>query len=185
MVKFHWAIAVVKLTGERCTVRPWRAEDVEALVSHANNINVAKQLRDRFPYPYTRTNAIAFLKHSVAVDPPTNFAIDVADEAVGGIGFVAGSDVERYSAEVGYWLGELHWGRGIATEALQLVTTHAFDRFNLLRLFALPFADNTGSARVLEKAGYVLEGILKASCVKYGQPRDQVLYARINPKWKI
>lgn len=170
--------------GERCTLRPWRSDDADALLSHANNISVAKQLRDRFPHPYTRTNAIAFLKHCVSVDPPTNFAIQVGAEAVGGIGFVPGNDIERYSAEIGYWLGEQHWGRGIATEALVLATTHAFDRFNLLRLFALPFADNLGSLRVLEKAGYVREGILKASCVKYGHPRDQALYARINSAWQ-
>ena len=174
----------MNLKGERCTVRPWRTDDVDALARHANSINVAKQLRDRFPNPYTRANAVAFLKHCVSVEPPTSFAIEVPEGAVGGIGFVPGSDVERYSAEVGYWLGELYWGRGIATEALNLVTTHAFERFNLLRLFALPFADNLASARVLEKSGYVREGILSSSCVKYGQPRDQALYARINPTWK-
>jgi RimJ/RimL family protein N-acetyltransferase len=159
-------------------------EDADALVRHANNINVARQLRDRFPHPYSRANAQAFLNSATAVAEPSNLAIEVEGEAAGAIGYVAGTDIERYTAEIGYWLGERHWGRGIVTEALQLVTAHVFTQMNLLRLFALPFADNLGSARVLEKAGYVREAILRSSSVKYGEARDQALYARINPEWR-
>jgi [ribosomal protein S5]-alanine N-acetyltransferase len=159
-------------------------EDAESVVRHANNINVARQLRDRFPNPYTRANASAFLKATLSAPEPSNLAIDVDGEAIGAIGYVPGADVERFSAEIGYWLGESYWGRGIATEALLLVTAHVFDAFNMLRLFALPFADNTGSIRVLEKAGYVREAVLRSSSVKYGQPRDQLLYARVNGNWR-
>lgn len=159
-------------------------DDAEALVRHANNINVARQLRDRFPHPYTRANASAFLKAATSAPEASNLAIDVDSEAVGAIGYVVGVDVERYSAEIGYWLGEAHWRRGIATEALRLVTEHVFDSMNLLRLFALPFADNAGSIRVLEKAGYRREAVLRSSSVKYGQPRDQLLYARVNEQWR-
>jgi RimJ/RimL family protein N-acetyltransferase len=159
-------------------------EDAAAVVREANNINVARQLRDRFPHPYTRENASAFLKAATNAAETSNLAIEVSGEAAGAIGYVPGVDVERYSAEIGYWLGESHWGQGIATEALQLVTEHVFSTVNMLRLFALPFADNTGSMRVLEKAGYVREAILRASSVKYGQPRDQALYARINARWR-
>lgn len=165
-------------------VRSWRMEDAEAVVRQANNINVARQLRDRFPHPYTRENANAFLKAATTAAETSNLAIEVDGEAAGAIGYVPGIDVERYSAEIGYWLGELHWGHGIATEALLLVTDHVFSTINLLRLFALPFADNTGSMRVLEKAGYVREAILRSSSVKYGQPRDQALYAKINTRWR-
>jgi ribosomal-protein-alanine N-acetyltransferase len=156
--------------------------DADAVVRHANNVNVARQLRDRFPHPYSRANAQAFLKMSAS--DTTNLAIEVGGEAVGAIGYVVGTDVERFSAEIGYWLGEAHWGRGIATEALVLVSDHVFRTANLLRLFAVPFADNQGSIRVLEKAGYVREAILRSSSVKYGAPRDQALYARVNPEWK-
>lgn len=173
------------LRGLRCFVRPWRLGDADALVRHANNLEVARQLRDRFPHPYSRANAMAFLKHATQDADPMNLAIDVRGEAVGGIGFVPGTDVERFSAEIGYWLGEAHWGRGIATEALTLVTDDVFGRRNMLRLFALPFAGNLGSTRVLEKAGYAREGILRASAVKFGQPRDQAIYARINPDWRL
>jgi ribosomal-protein-alanine N-acetyltransferase len=172
------------LQGSLCVVRPWRAADVDSLVRHANNINIARQLRDRFPHPYTRADGIAFLKHASQDQDPTNLAIDVNGEAVGGIGYVAGTDVERYSAEIGYWLGEPHWGRGIVAEALALVTGDIFDRLNMLRLFALPFADNLASRRVLEKAGYVCEAIMRSASVKYGRSRDQALYAKINEGWR-
>jgi [ribosomal protein S5]-alanine N-acetyltransferase len=175
--------ALLRLEGDRGLLRRWTKSDVPSLVHHANNLNVAKHLRDRFPHPYTRAHAFAFLTHAVAADSPTNLAIEVGGAAVGGIGYVRGSDVERYSAEVGYWLGEEYWGRGIVTEALQMLTRYLLAEAQLLRLFALPLADNAGSVRVLEKAGYEREGLLRASCVKYGERRDQLLYARINPQW--
>ena len=175
--------SLLRLEGGRCLLRTWSKSDAPSLVRHANNLNVAKHLRDRFPHPYTRAHAFAFLTHAFAADSPTNLAIEVGGAAVGGIGYVRGSDVERYSAEVGYWLGEECWGRGIVTEALQMFTCHLFSEVRLLRLFALPLADNLGSVRVLEKAGYEREGLLRASCVKYGERRDQLMYARINPQW--
>lgn len=172
------------LQGVRCSLRPWRKTDAESLVRHANNVNVAKYLRDRFPHPYTDKDARLFLKHATSIGDTTNLAIEVAGEAVGAVGFVPGRDIERFSAEIGYWLGEELWGGGIVTEALALVTEHAFTELNYLRLFALPFADNPASVRVLEKAGYVKEAVLRASSVKYGVPKDQLLYARINTAWK-
>lgn len=174
----------MRLEGNRCVVRAWTTKDAEALTRHANNINVARQLRDRFPHPYTIDAARAFIDYASSAEPRTNLAIQVDHEAVGGIGFVPGMDVERYSAEVGYWLSERYWGRGITTEALMLVTEYAFARLNLLRLFALPFADNVASMRVLEKAGYSREGTLRYSSVKYGSPRDQAIFARINERWE-
>ena len=92
-------------------------------------------------------------------------------------------DVERVSAEIGYWLGEPFWGQGITVEAVRLVSDYAFHTCNMLRMFALPFADNAQSIRVLEKAGYTLEALLRSSSVKNGVPRDQALYALVNPFW--
>jgi RimJ/RimL family protein N-acetyltransferase len=172
------------LLGERCLVRPWRMTDADALARHADDPEVARQLRDRFPHPYTRDHADTFLQIATGERPPGNFAIVVDGEAAGGLGFVPGSDVERYSAEIGYWLGTRYWGRGIVTEALKLVTAYAFESRNLLRMYALPFAENAASIRVLEKAGYTREGVLRSSSVKFGQPRDQVVYAAINPAWR-
>jgi RimJ/RimL family protein N-acetyltransferase len=112
------------------------------------------------------------------------FAMVVEGEAVGGIGFFPGADVERFSAEIGYWLAEPYWGRGITVEAIQLLTKYAFEQCHMLRLFALPFADNQQSLRVLEKAGFTREATLRSSSVKYGQVRDQALYALINDRWR-
>jgi RimJ/RimL family protein N-acetyltransferase len=173
----------MQLEGRLCTVRPWHAADAAALVRYANNPNVARQLRDRFPHPYTLRDAKAFIHSSAGVQPVTSFAIVVVNEPSGGIGISAGYDVERFSAEIGYWLGEPFWGRGIAAEAVRLVSAYAFDECHLLRLFALPFADNRQSRRVLEKAGYTCEGTLKSSAVKGGVARDQALYAAVNPAW--
>ena len=172
------------LRGRTCTVRRWHADDEPSLVRHANNLNVAKHLRDRFPHPYTARDAHQFLRSLPAGGPHTNFAIEVDGEAAGGLGYVQGTDVERFSAEVGYWLGEACWGRGVVSEALTLFSDHAFSDLELLRLYALPFADNAASIRVLEKAGYSLEGILRSSCVKYGVPRDQALYAKVSRGWR-
>jgi len=172
------------LIGQHATLRPWRQADAPSLVKYANNPNVARQLRDRFPHPYTAADARNFIQSFAQARPVTTFAITVADEAVGGAGFSPGADVERYSAEVGYWLGEPFWGRGLTAEAVQLLSAYAFNTCSMLRLFALPFADNAQSIRVLEKAGYTREAILRASSVKEGAVRDQALYALVNQNWR-
>ena len=164
-----------------CTLRSWRASDVPSLVRHANNRKIWLNLRDRFPHPYTPRDGRAFIRMARGMTPESLFAIAVGDEAIGGIGFVPQTDVERVSCEVGYWLGESFWGRGIATEALVAVTQYAIETHGFTRAFALPFAENAGSVRVLEKAGYVLEARLKRSAIKDGQIRDQLQYAFIVP----
>jgi len=164
-----------------CTIRSWQVSDAESLHRHADNRNVSKQLRDRFPYPYGIEQARLFLDFIARQPTPTVWAIDVDGEAVGGIGIEPDTDVERVSAEIGYWLGERFWGRGIATEALKAVTAEAFTRFDLTRLYAVPFADHTASVRVLEKAGYVREGHLRRSAIKDGKVRDQFLFAAYKP----
>lgn len=167
------------LTLETCEVRSWRATDVESLVRHANNRKIWVNLRDRFPHPYTRSDGRAFIRTARKMRPETFFAIAVDDAAVGGIGFMLQGDVERVSAEVGFWLGEALWGRGIATEALGAVTRYALERHHLTRLFAVPFASNAASCRVLEKAGYILEARLHRSAIKDGAIVDQLQYGFI------
>jgi RimJ/RimL family protein N-acetyltransferase len=169
----------VELTLKSCSVRSWDWRDRDAIVKHANNRNVWINLRDRFPHPYTVNDARRWLEMVVDQKPETNFAIAVADEAVGGIGLTVQHDVARRSAEIGYWLGEEFWGRGIATEALVAVTDHAFSNYDVCRLYAHVFDWNRGSARVLEKAGYVFEGRLKKSVTKDRQTIDQLMYAMI------
>ena len=166
-----------KLNG--CEVRSWKLSDVESLARHANNRSIWLNLRDAFPHPYAKKDARAFLTAVADRTPETMFAIAVDGEAVGGIGFVLHPDVERVSAEIGYWLAEPFWGRGIVTQALAAVTAYAIKAHGLTRIYAVPFAWNAASCRVLEKAGYVLEGRLRKSAIKDGKLTDQLQYAYI------
>ena len=159
--------------------RSWEWRDRDAIVRHANNRKVSINLRDRFPYPYTVKDARFWLENVVDSKPETHFAIDVDGEAVGGIGFTVQQDVDHRSAEIGYWLGEEFWGRGLATQALVAVTEYAFANFDLCRLYAHVFEWNAASRRVLEKAGYECEGRLRKSVTKDGQTIDQFMYAKI------
>jgi RimJ/RimL family protein N-acetyltransferase len=153
--------------------------DVDALARHANNRKIWRNLRDAFPHPYTRHDARQFIRSVLERVPETTFAIAIGGEAAGSIGFVLHSDVERVSAEIGYWLAEPFWGRGITTHALVAVTEHAIAAHGLTRIFAVPFAWNAASCRVLEKAGYVLEARLRCSAIKDGELTDQFQYAFI------
>lgn len=159
-------------------VRSWKWKDRDSIVHHANNRNVWINLRDRFPHPYTLSDARNWLESVIDRLPETNFAIaNVNDEAVGGIGFILQQDVGRRSAEVGYWLGEEYWGRGLATQAVKVITEYAFVHYDICRLYAHVFEWNVASTRVLEKAGYLLEGRLKKSVIKDGKTIDQLMYA--------
>jgi len=166
----------MQLALKHCEVRSWRMADADSLTQHANNRKVWINLRDAFPHPYSMKDARAFLKGVRERTRETMFAIAVKGEAVGGIGFVLHPDVERVSAEIGYWLGEPFWGRGICTEAVRAVTAYAIEQHGLTRVFAVPFAHNSASQRVLEKAGFVLEGHMRRSAIKDGEIRDQLLY---------
>ena len=162
-----------------CTIRSWRPGDEDNLPRHTNNRAIWLNLRDRFPHPYTPADARQWISSVLGQEPETNWAIDVAGEAVGGIGIILHNDIERGTAEVGYWLGEIHWGHGITSTVLRAVTTYAFGQFDLRRIFAVPFAHNAASVRVLEKAGYQYEGTMRRSAIKDSVIVDQLLYACI------
>ena len=169
----------MQLTLERSVVRSWRPADAESLARYANNRKIWINLRDAFPHPYTIHDAREFIRAIRSRTPETTFAIAVGDEPIGSIGFVLHRDVERVSAEIGYWLAEPFWGRGITAEALSAVTKFAIEQHGLTRIYAVPFAWNAPSCRVLEKAGYVLEARLRKSAVKDGKLTDQLQYAFI------
>jgi len=168
----------MRLVLNQCTIRPWRLDDAETLPKHANNRKVWLALRDAFPHPYTTEDARKFLEATVKVEPMTLFCIEVDGAAVGGIGIHLGIDVHRHTAELGYWLGEEFWARGVMTEAVRAFTDFCFDRFSLRRIYAEPFGNNPASGRVLEKAGFTFEGRLKNNVLKDGQILDSLLYAR-------
>lgn len=160
-------------------IRSFRPEDAEAVARYANNRNVWRNLRDRFPHPYSLRHAEVWIDLAGSQTPETNFAIASATEAIGGIGLELRRDVHRRSANVGYWLGEPYWNRGIATSALRAFTEFAFAQFDLVRIDAHVYEWNPASARVLEKAGYEYEGRLRKSITKDGQTIDQWLYAMV------
>jgi RimJ/RimL family protein N-acetyltransferase len=170
------------LTLNSCAIRSWRADDAAGIVQYANNYKIWANLRDAFPHPYTAQHARDFIRSVRNRTPETTFAIAVDDQAVGSIGFVLHSDVERVSAEIGYWLAEPFWGRGIVTDALIATTKYAIDTHALTRIYAVPFASNAASCRVLEKAGYVLEARLRRSAIKSGAITDQMQYAFVAPE---
>ena len=163
----------------QCVLRPWQSGDEASLVKHANNRNIWRNVRDRFPYPYTMEHALTWIELSKRVQPVTNFAIVVNGAAVGGIGLILKDDIYSRSAEIGYWLGEEFWGRGIVTEAVRALTDWAFLNFDLCRIYAGVFEWNPGSMRVLEIAGYQLEARLRKRVTKDGQTIDELIYAVI------
>ena len=160
-------------------VRPYRTGDEASLAHHANNRKVWINLQDAFPHPYTLADAEAWIARVTAQQPETNFAIAIEDQVVGGIGFELKTDVYRRSAAIGYWLGEAHWGKGIATAAVKAMTDYAFATFDLCRLEAGVFAWNGASMRVLEKAGYSCEAQLRRAATKDGKTIDLYLYAML------
>lgn len=166
----------VEIKLDTCSVRSWRKSDAGSITRLADSRSVWRNLRDRFPHPYSRRDARAWIRAARRVTPETFFAIDVEGEAVGGIGLHPQADVMRRSMEIGYWLGEPYWGRGIASEAVAAITRYAFERFEIARVFAYVFEWNPASARVLEKAGYRLEGRLRKAVTKEGTTMDMLVY---------
>ena len=163
--------------GDGFRLRPWRLDDAESIARHGNNEKVSRGLRDRIPYPYRREDADRYLAH--AKDLKWVFAIEVDGAAVGGVGFHPGEDVHRITAELGYWLAEPYWGRGIVPAALRLVIPPAMDALALERVYAGVYANNPSSMRVLEKAGFTREGVQRRAVIKRGEILDLVMYARL------
>jgi len=170
----------MNIVTDRCRIRPYCISDLDALVEHANDAEVAAQLRDRFPHPYTHETGRAFLEGRGATEPLETFAIEVDGEAVGGVGIHPGDDVMRFSAELGYWLGRRFWGRGIASAAVKAVVAYFFAEGRYCRLHAHTFEGNSASQRVLEKCGFEREGLLNKAIFKNGRFLNVVLYGLVN-----
>ena len=160
-------------------IRQWKNEDLQELVSQANNINVWNNLRNYFPHPYTEEHGKAWLEKVVNALPAINMAIEADGKLVGGIGLILNGDVYIKSAEIGYWLGEQNWGKGIATEAVRQMTEYAFYYFDLVRLYAEVFETNKASMRVLEKNGYYLEGVRRKAVFKNNALMDDYIWVKL------
>ena len=169
--------------GEFC-IRSYKLFDKEALIKYANNYNISRLLRDQFPFPYTDKDAETWVMHACNQYPETNFVIANDKEMFGAIGINLQEDVNRFSAEIGYWIGEPFWGKGIATAALKAFTDFAFIKFKLNRIFANVFEGNDASEKVLLKAGYTKEATLKKAVYKEGKFLDQYIYAKLKEDFK-
>jgi len=164
---------------DKCLLRAPAAADVASIAKHANDRDIWINLRDMFPHPYAIENARWYVEHVADQQPRLQFVIDVAGEACGTIGLVLGEDIQRCSAEVGYWVGRRHWNRGIATSAVRGLCEYGFKALGLHRIFATVIVWNSPSFRVLEKAGFQREGVLRNACVKEGRVLDMAMYARV------
>ena len=164
-----------------CSLRKWRIQDAADLSNALSNRAVQDRLRDGIPFPYSVSDAEEYITAMLESDPneTVSFAITVDDRAVGTIGAFCGNNIHRQTAELGYYLAEEYWNRGIVTDAVRQITDYLFANTDLLRIFATPFSDNFGSCRVLEKAGFQLEGTIRRHAVKNGTVRDMKLYAMV------
>lgn len=158
-------------------LRPWKIEDLNSLVKYADNRNIAKFLTDAFPHPYTHESGKTYIEDVSKIEPQRVFAIDVNREAIGSIGIYLGTDIHRKNAELGYWLAEPFWGKGLITQAIKQIVAYSFQTFEIERIFARPFGNNPASQRVLEKCGFNLEARLKSTIFKNGEYLDELIYA--------
>jgi len=159
------------------TLRPWNTNDLDSLVKNANNPNIAKFMTDGFPHPYTNEKGISFIEMATKDSPIHIFAIDIDGKAVGGIGIHPQQDIMKKNAELGYWLGEDYWGKGIVSGAIKQVVDFAFTTYDINRIFARPFGTNIASQKVLEKCGFKLEARFEKVIFKNGEYLDELVYA--------
>lgn len=169
----------MELVLNKCILRKFSLKDAQSLTIQANNKNIADCLRDIFPHPYTTKDACFYIENVANDLRNLILAIDVEGRAVGSIGIHPKTDVYQKNAELGYWLGEQYWGRGIMTEAVKAITEYGFKNYNLHRIYADVFENNTGSMRVLEKAGFAREAVLRKAVIKNGVIMDEYVYAKV------
>ncbi len=164
-----------------CKIRKWQIADALNLAELLNNKNILDNLRDGLPYPYTTKDAEDYIQAMVSADQDKTFAfaITVDDKPVGSIGVFRCENIHFRTAEMGYYIGEDYWGKGLGTSAVIQVCDYMFGYTDIIRIFAEPFAYNAASCRVLEKAGFQFEGLLRSNAVKNGKVLDMKMYSRI------
>jgi len=160
-------------------LREWQKEDAEGLALIADNKKIYDNLRDVFPHPYTLDDAKSYISFISKSQKDVGLVIEVNGKLAGSIGAFFKEDVYRKNAEIGYYLGENYWRKGIMTKAIQSLTHYVFENYDVVRIYAEPFARNAGSRRALEKAGFILEGVLKKSVIKNNTIEDSCIYALV------
>jgi RimJ/RimL family protein N-acetyltransferase len=171
----------MKEINSNVTLREWRLSDASALANILNNKKVLDNLRDGLPYPYTEKDGEYYINTMLSADKNDTFAFAILydNEVVGSIGAFRQQNIHCKTAEIGYYVGEKYWGKGICTTAVTLLSRYVFENTDIIRLFAEPFATNIGSIRVLEKAGFEYEGTLRKNAVKNGKILDMKMYSTI------
>jgi len=170
----------MEIQGQGFKLRNWKFDDTASLQKHADNVNVAKYLTDRFPHPYTMQDAKTWINLMLnQAEPAAVLAIDIDGAFSGAIGLEMRDDIYRKTVLLGYWLGEEYWGRGIMPQAVKLMVDYTFANFDVVRIQAGVLGNNPKSMRVLEKAGFVFEGILKSSIIKNGVILDEHIYGMV------
>lgn len=159
------------------TLRKWTMRDLQSLVKHAGNYNIAKNMSNAFPYPYTEKFGRRYINRAITSKPTNIFAISINNEAVGSIGVYPQTDIHCRNAEMGYWLAEEYWGKGIMPEAIRQMVDYSFKNLAIDRIFARPFGTNIASQHVLEKVGFTLEAKFKKTIFKNGEYLDELFYA--------
>ncbi len=168
-----------KLSGNNIVLREFTFNDKERLVELANNPRISMNLRDGFPNPYTLSDAEDFLRKYQKMESSQIFAIEYNNIYVGNIGLHKGIDVYRKSAEIGYFLGEPFWNKGIMTKAVNIICDYGFSKMDIVKIYAGIFEYNTASMRVLEKCGFKKEAVLEKAVFKQGKFFDEIRYAKI------
>ena len=165
----------------KCTIRPWKIEDAGSLSQMLNNRNILNNLRDGLPYPYTEKDAEDYITSTLSADKTKTFAFAITadDKVIGSIGIFRCDNIHFRTAEMGYYIGEPYWGKGMGTSAVKLICEYVFEHTDIIRIFAEPFAYNTASCRVLEKAGFHFEGLLRKNAVKNGKVLDMKMYSLV------
>jgi len=167
------------------SIRPWREGDEENLVKYANNINIACNLRDLFPSPYTPRDARTWIVFNKDLMPALNLAILLEEELIGSVGIVLKEDIHRKNAEIGYWIAEPFWGKGYATQAVRLMVEYTFQHYDVTRIYASTFDHNIASQRVLEKNGFRKEARLRKALFKNGRYADEMILALLKEDYLI
>lgn len=164
-----------------CKIRKWKLSDAKDLASVISNKKIQDNLRDGFPYPYTEQDATDYISAMLSEDENETFAfaITIDNKAIGSIGAFRQKNIHRHTAEIGYYIAEEYWGKGLMTEAVKQICSYIFDKSNIVRIYAEPFSYNKASCRVLEKAGFLYEGTLRSNAIKNGKTIDMLMYSRL------
>lgn len=164
-----------------CKIRKWKLSDAKDLASVISNKKIQDNLRDGLPYPYTEQDATDYISAMLSKDENKTlaFAITIDNKAIGSIGAFRQKNIHRHTAEIGYYIAEEYWGKGLMTEAVKQICSYIFDKSNIVRIYAEPFSYNKASCRVLEKAGFLYEGTLRSNAIKNGKTIDMLMYSRL------